>query len=390
MATIEKRGNSYRIMSSCGYTVKGVQKRQRMTWTPEPGMTERQIEKELNRQAVLFDEECKQGIVLQRGIKFEEFAAQYFEDYAPQNLRIRTIAEYKRMNKRVCNMLGALKMDKISTSQIQRFVRLLLKGDNTYKPVQPKTAKDYLSFISSVFSFAIQMNVVKANPCTNIKIKLGEKEEMDCYTIEEAQQFLDLLEQEPLFYQAFFTLAIYAGLRRSELCGLEWKDIDFESNVISIQRTSHYIKENGVFTDTTKTKKSKRSLKMSDAVMTILQRYRIEQNIERLKIGDRWIDSDRLFVAWNGKPINPNSPYNWRRRFCDRTGMRHTKSALHSFRHLNASLLITNGVDVKTVSSSLGHSQVSTTTNIYAHTFATVQAAASEAIASALPLKTRA
>ena len=287
-------------------------------------------------------------------------------------------------------MLGALKMDKISTSQIQRFVRLLLKGDSNHKPVQPKTAKDYLSFISSVFSFAIQMNVVKANPCTNIKIKLGEKEEMDCYTIEEAQQFLDLLEQEPLFYQAFFTLAIYAGLRRSELCGLEWKDIDFESNVISIQRTSHYIKENGIYTDTTKTKKSKRSLKMSDAVMTILQRYRIEQNIERLKIGDQWIDSDRLFVAWNGKPINPNSPYNWLRRFCDRTGMRHTKSALHSFRHLNASLLITNGVDVKTVSSSLGHSQVSTTTNIYAHTFATVQAAASEAIASALPLKSRA
>lgn len=113
----------------------------------------------------------------------------------------------------------------------------------------------------------------------------------------------------------------------------------------------------------------------------------MEQAQQRLRCGDQWIDTDRLFVSWNGKPINPNTPYSWLDRFCKRTRIRRAKSAIHSFRHLNASLLITNGVDVKTVSNALGHSQVSTTTNIYAHTIAKVQAEASEAIAKALPLK---
>lgn len=390
MATIEKRGKSYRITTSCGYTVKGDQERQRMTWTPEPGMTERQIEKELNRQAVLFEEECKQGLVLQHGIKFEAFCKQYFEDYAAQNLRIRTITEYRRMEKRVNQQLGYLRMDKITPTQIQKFIRVLLKGDPKAKAVTPKTAKNYLSFLSSVFSYAIQMRIIRDNPCRAIKIKLGEKPEADCYTLEEAQHFLDLMAKEPLSFQAFFSLAIYGGYRRGELCGLEWKDIDFNTDVVSIRRTSQYTKEKRTFTDTTKTKKSQRSLKMPPEVMAILRRYHAEQSEERLKLGDQWVDSDRLFVAWNGAPISPNVPYKWLLNFCERTGMRKAKAALHSFRHLNASLLITSGVDVKTVSSALGHSQVSTTTNIYAHTFQQVQAEASKAIASALPLKSHA
>jgi len=201
---------------------------------------------------------------------------------------------------------------------------------------------------------------------------------------------LDLLAKEPLFYQAFFTLAIYGGYRRGELCGLEWKDIDFNTCVISIQRASLYTKDQGTFTDTTKTKSSKRSLKLPVGVIDILRQYRAEQNSERLKMGDQWINFDRLFVGWDGQPVNPNSPYKWLCRFCERTGMRRAKSAIHSFRHLNASLLITSGVDVKNVSNALGHTQVSTTTNIYAHTFAKVQADASDAIAAALPLKSHA
>lgn len=390
MATIEKRGKSYRITASCGYTVKGEQERQRMTWTPEPGMTERQIEKELNRQAVLFEEECKRGLVLQHGVKFEAFLKQYFDDYAAQNLRIRTITEYRRMSLRANQQFGHLQMDKITPTQIQKFIRVLLNGDANNKAVTPKTAKNYLSFLSSVFSFAMQMRIIRDNPCRVIKIKLGEKPEADCYSLEEAQHFLDLMLKEPLSFQAFFVLAIYGGFRRGELCGLEWKDIDFNTGVVSIRRTSQYTKEKGTFTDTTKTKKSQRSLKMPPEVIMILRWYRAEQTEERLLLGDKWVDHDRLFITWNGEPISPNVPYKWLLHFCERTGIRKAKRLLHSLRHLNASLLITSGVDVKTVSSALGHSQVSTTTNIYAHTFQQVQAEASEAIASALPLKSHA
>ena len=117
----------------------------------------------------------------------------------------------------------------------------------------------------------------------------------------------------------------------------------------------------------------------------LLRKYKAEQAKARLKLGDKWINTDRLFTAWNGEPMNTNTPYNWLARFVKRTGMR--KVTIHSFRHLNASLLITSGVDVKTISASLGHSQTSTTLNIYAHSFAQAQAKASEAVADVLNFK---
>jgi integrase len=389
LATIEKRGNSYRIMASCGYDVDGTQEKRRMTWKPEPGMTERQIQKELNRVAVLFEEEC-QGHALVKTVKFQIFAEQWFSEYAEPSLRVRTIDRYKQYTSRTYEAIGHLKMDKIAPRQIQKFIHSLNQmgvNENTGGALSPKTIKNYLSFISTVFDYAIKMEVVKDNPCKNVTIPKQKKPVKKIYTLEEAQQLLDLLQLEPLIYQAFFVLAIYGGFRRGELMGLEWRDIDFDTGVVSISRTSQYTKEKGIFTDTTKTEESQRCLKMPDEVIALLRRYKVVQDQERLKCGDQWIKSDRLFVAWNGKPMNPNTPFSWFDRFCERTGMR--KVSIHSFRHLNASLLISNNVDVRTVSAALGHSQTSTTLNIYSHAFAQAQARAAEAIANALPLNQR-
>lgn len=118
--------------------------------------------------------------------------------------------------------------------------------------------------------------------------------------------------------------------------------------------------------------------------MQLSRQYRAEQTAERFRLGSQWVDSDRLFNSWNGAVIHPSSAKNWLDRFCERTGMR--KVNIHSFRHLNASLLINSGADAKTVSASLGHAQTSTTLNIYVHTFAAAQAAASAAVADALHL----
>ena len=82
MAAIEKRGESYKIIVSCGYDLDGKQIRRQMVWKPEPGMTKRQIQKELDRQAVLFEEKCRNGQVLDGNIKFAEFAEKWFTDYA--------------------------------------------------------------------------------------------------------------------------------------------------------------------------------------------------------------------------------------------------------------------------------------------------------------------
>lgn len=389
MATYEKRGRGYRITASCGYDVDGTQERPRMTWRPEPGMTEKQIEKELNRQMVLFEEDCKEGFS-EKNVKFQLFAEnRYFVDYAPENLKRKTIDSYQHYEDRVYAAIGHLRMDKITPTVIQKFVRGLLKGDKKHKPLSKKSAKNYLSFVSSVFEYAIDLKAAKSNPCRSIKISIKGRPEHDCYTLEEAQHFLDLLLSpgEPLMYQVFFILAIYGGFRRGELLGIEWKDIDFKHCVISIHRESLYTKETGIYTDVPKTPKGFRSRKLLPEIFIFLQQYHVQQNLKRLKVGDRWIDSDRLFVAWNGAPIYPSAPYNWLDRFCARTGMRKAKQAIHSLRHFNASLMIYCGADVKEVADALGHAQASTTLNIYAHTFQQAEAERMGAMTDKLPLK---
>ena len=106
-----------------------------------------------------------------------------------------------------------------------------------------------------------------------------------------------------IVYRTFFVLAIYGGFRRGEILGLEWPDLDFENCVVSIRRTSQYLKERGVFTDTTKTAKSRRTLKLPVEVFDVLKQHRADQALTRLQLGDQWHDSQRLFVNAFGQPM---------------------------------------------------------------------------------------
>lgn len=338
MATIKKRGNSYLIRVSCGYDVNGRHKEQSMTWKPEPKMTAKQIEKELNRQAVMF------------------------EEYAQPNLRNTTYERMLQLRKRVYAAIGHMRMDKITPRQIQAFVNSLSKegaNERTGKSLAPKTIRHNLSFVSDVFSYAVKMGVVSDNPCSKVTLPKNEQNEKKIYTPEQVQKFLTLLNDEPLKYRTFFNLMIYSGFRRGEMLGLEWKDVDFENNIISVRRTSNYTAKKGVYTDTTKTRKSQRTLKFPQAIMDMLKEYKAEQDEQALKCGDKWVETDRLYTKWNGEPMQNGTPYFWLGEFCEKHDL--PFYGLHSFRHLFASLLVNQGVDIVTVSGALGHSTVSTT-----------------------------
>ena len=121
MATIKQRGDSYKITVSCGYDLNGKQIRRHLTWTPEPGMTKRQLQKELDRQAVLFEEKCRNGQVLDGNIKFAEFAEKWFVDYAEKQLRPRTVGSYREMLPRINAALGHMRMDRLQPHHIISF-----------------------------------------------------------------------------------------------------------------------------------------------------------------------------------------------------------------------------------------------------------------------------
>lgn len=232
------------------------------------------------------------------------------------------------------------------------------------------------------------MQMVKENPCRNVTLPKPNTKERDIYTIEEAQQMLELFEKEDkcnFKYVVFFTIALYTGLRKGELLGLEWKDFDFERKLMTVCRSSLWTKEKGVYTDTPKTETSKRVLNIPDNIVKLLTEYKAYQQEQIKAIGSKWVDHDRLFTQWNGLPMYPTAPYYFFKQFCKRTGMRYVSR--HSFRHFNATVMIENGVDVKTVQSCLGHSSPTTTMTCYLHSFQTQQALAMKSVAETLKLK---
>ena len=204
------------------------------------------------------------------------------------------------------------------------------------------------------------------------------------FTLEQAKQFLDILDkpETPVKYRAFFQLALFGGFRRGEILGLEWSDIDFDTGVIHIRRTVHYSKELGYYDTEPKSKRSVRALTLPDNVIFTLKQLRNYQNSQRFKLGDKWNSTERLFTTWDGHQMNGASPFGWLTKTCAAHDL--PKVNLHSFRHLNASLLISSGVDVKTVQSVLGHSQASTTLDIYAAAFQDREAQALGAVADIL------
>ena len=361
MATIRKRPNgTYEIKVSCGYGVDGKQHNQYKSYKPEPGMTPRQIEKEVQRQAILFEEDCKRGQIT-AAVKFETFAEQWFEEYAKVNLRPTSYSRMKQLTKRIYPALGHKRLDKITSRDVQKFITDLLvngKNMNNGKPLSRKTAVHHLSLISDVFSYAIRMGMLTDNPCRRVVVPRSEQEEKQIYTLDEVKTLYEHLKDEPMKY------------------------IDFENSLIHVRRTSQYTKEKGIYTDTTKTRKSKRVSKFPPSIMNLLKQFRTEQAKEAKQLGTKWEGHDRLFTKWNGAPMNPQTPFEWLKGYCERIGIPFRN--IHSLRHLHASLLIFEGVDVVAVSEDMGHSVVGTTLNLYSHMFQEAKARNCDAISNAL------
>lgn len=459
MATIQKRGDSYKITVSCGYDLRGKQLRRHLTWTPEPGMTRRQIEKELDRQAVLFEERCRTGQVLDGNIKFADFAEKWFADYAQKQLRPRTVARYQEMLPRINAAIGHIRLDKLQPHHLMTFydnlaesgvrndckcrfqddLKMILRARSISKTafagqagvslsvlnsitqgknVSPESAKrvaDALGqpvnalferigeerglsgktilhhhrLISSILSTAVKWQVIFSNPCERVDPPKAESHEAEYLDEVQAAGLLEALEEADMQNQTIIQLLLYTGMRRGELCGLEWRDIDFEHAMITISRSSLYLPEKGVFVDDTKNETSKRSLKIPGAAVDLLRAFHKWQLEERMRIGDQWEDSGRLFTKWNGAPIHPDTISGWFHRFVEKHNL--PPVHIHSLRHTNATLLIAAGTNLQTVATRLGHANVTTTGKIYAHAIRSADEAAAETLQDILhPMKRQA
>ena len=160
-------------------------------------------------------------------------------------------------------------------------------------------------------------------------------------------------------------LILTAGLRIGEALGVEWKHIDFKKNTLLIEQSSQYIDKVGIITKSPKNNSSKRLITLPESMVELLKHYRSVKNAERLQLGDKWTDSNRLFTKWNGNPMYPGSLGKWLKDFCIKNELPHVTP--HSLRHLSATILINSGISLKNLSARLGHNKTSTTIDIYAH-----------------------
>ncbi len=199
---------------------------------------------------------------------------------------------------------------------------------------------------------------------------------------EQVQILLNELKNAPHQQGVMIKLFLLTGLRRGELCGLEWKDID--DATISIRRASQYIASKGVFTKEPKTKSSLRVLPMSASMKKLLDKHKIWQDNIKREMGEDWTETDRLFTTTYGTPIHPDTVTGWFDKFVKKLDI--PKVNIHGLRHTFITLLISKGIDIVTVADLAGHSMASTTVNMYAHSLQTKKAEAISEISDIIGL----
>jgi integrase len=455
MASILKRKDSYFIMVSVGYDSDGKQIRKTMNWRPEEGMTEKQIEKAVNEQAVLFEKKVLSGQVLDENVTFDEFTKRWLTDYAEVNLAPKTLERYKSMLERILPAIGHIRLGKLQAHHLielykdmgndinRRGISYLATDDckeylkqtglskdyisrmsgvhvNTiynifrgvpvagetvekvckalgfdfeveFEPSRPltglsnKTIKHHHGLISSILNQAVYWQVIVSNPASRVRPPRVERKEAKYLDEKQTLKLLELLEGKTPLHKTMIKMFIYSGLRRGELCALEWKDIDFANNLITVRRTSQYLPGKGIFTKETKTENSDRTIKLPLQTFEMLKEYAKVQKEDQLRAGDQWVKSDRIFTQWNGGPIHPDSITGWFKDFIQKTDL--PQISIHSLRHTNITLLIAAGVPLRTVSYRAGHAQTSTTANIYSHAIRTADEIAADVLEDILKPK---
>lgn len=244
-------------------------------------------------------------------------------------------------------------------------------------PLHPNTVRHYHRLLSSMLTKAVKWGYIPFNPASNAELPKTQHTEAAFLEEGEARRFLLLLQDAPIKWRAAVIFALLSGLRRGELLGLRWSDVDFDTETIRIVQTSSYVKGKGLITDTPKNKTSARPLKLARSAFLILREYQAWQRERKRICGDYWKDVDeRVFTNEEGKPLHPDALTRWVSGFAKQNGFEGIH--LHSLRHSYASLMIADGTPLLVVSRRMGHAQVSTTANIYAHMIASANEKAAQ------------
>ena len=301
-------------------------------------------------------------------ITFADFCVQYLE-VKKNTLSPQTCNFYSKViDEELMPMFARLKMKDLRTYHIQQFVQYLAtekkRLDGREGGIAASTVKWYTTVLRSIVTMAYKFEYIEDDIGRSRRIEFPKEEtkEVEAFTLEEVGDILKALESEPWHIRAVIEVALFTGCRRGEIVGLKWSDIDFENQRISVKRSIYKLSDGKAREKEPKSKCSIRTISIPERLCKTLTEYRLQQNRHIAYLGDAWRNLDYVFTEEDGYVMNPQTPTKQFDHFLKRDGIRHLK--FHGLLHTSATMLLANGCDIKTVSSRLGHADI-TTTNIY-------------------------
>lgn len=375
MANIqERRDKSGKLIS---YSIRvyrgiGADGKQLKPWTATfdvlPTWTEKSARKKAEAFAATFEKECREGVTTDSRKKFAEYCEYSIKLKEQRGVKHSTIVRYRELAARIYPQIGHIKLRELRADHLNTLYSSLAEpGQNkrTGGGLSAKTIIEHHRLISTVLEQAMKEGLVPFNVAARATLPKSEQKDVNYFQPEQIAAIRDALEREPIKWKTLTHLLLISGARRGEILGLKWDKVDFERSRIFICNNVLYSPDVGVYEDTPKSERSKRFITLPDDTMQLLRQYRAWQNEQRLQLGAYFQYQGFVFSQDTGAAMHPDSVTDWLAKFSKRHDLPHINP--HAFRHTMASMLYYNGVDSVSISKRLGHAQVSTTANIYAH-----------------------
>ncbi|EJQ43548.1 hypothetical protein IEQ_04876 [Bacillus cereus BAG6X1-2] len=350
-----KDRKKWRIRIELGEDAQGKRKYQTKTLKAK-------TKREALEEGRIYYEKFIKGEYVNADLTFGEFVEEWREKYAERHLSPITLQNHNSMlRKHILPVFGHKKIKDINIKQSIDFIQHLEE-----KQLLPTSIEYIKNLLKSIFNVAIKWQIADHNPINNVTVSKGAKKEVEVFSEEEIRKLLEGLEQEPARTQALIKLALSTGMRKGELLGLQWEDVDFAAGTINITKSLKYVHGTGFILDSTKTKKS-RVITIDSNTSTMLKEYKRIHLKQRLVLGDMWKGTQYNFIFTNsqGSPVHLNEPNQLFKNLLNKNNLKITK--FHALRHTHATFLLRKGVNVKVIQTRLGHTNINMTLNTYAH-----------------------
>jgi integrase len=301
--------------------------------------------------------------------------AQYMESWLSGKALARrpsTVRNYRRyMNLYILPALGRMRLQAITPSHIrQLYLRMQSEGRGA------RTIQLVHVTLHCAFAQAVKEGLIGHNPLEAVERPKVETKRYDIFTEEQARTFIVAAKGHP--YEALFFLALTTGMRKGEILGLMWTDVDWEKSTLRVDRQLQPVSYEGGALVPTKTRSGRRHIMVGKGALALLKEHRQRQEMQKAVAGNRWQEHGMLFTTSIGTYIDQTKVSRAFKHILREAGLPDIR--FHDLRHTSISILLGNGTPVNTVQSRAGHSKASVTTDIYGHAMARSQEAAARMI----------